>query len=203
MQLQIGSEFLSYVRRANLVATYRQRLPDTEFIRIETIHAGMAIHREQEALVNHAPPSSLSKYDAILLDECSQIDNSVARKVTYAIDELPQKPFVAIAADYKQLQPVEPDGSKKKRRSNYQPACSYMARISKRLPTVTLNTIYRTDDPALLDFLNKVREDQPDRDTIFEFFKNRRFRFVGEQSMLDAVKQGICLLYTSPSPRDS
>ena len=54
-----------------LVATYRQRLPDVEFIRIETIHAGIAIYREEEALVNHAPPSSLNRYDAILLDECS------------------------------------------------------------------------------------------------------------------------------------
>ena len=72
-----------------LVAAYRQRLPDHDLIRIETIHAGIAIYREKEALVNHAPPSTLRKYDAILLDECSQIDNFTARKVVYAIDELP------------------------------------------------------------------------------------------------------------------
>ena len=133
-----------------LVATYRQRLPDTELIRIETIHAGMAIYRETEALVNHAPPSTLRKYDAILLDECSQIDNSLARNVVYAIDELPQKPFVAIAADYQQLQPVGSSG--------------YLSRLSAKLPTITLNTIYRTDDPDLLDFLNMVRDQQPHRE---------------------------------------
>ena len=127
-----------------LVAAYRQRLPESEYIRIETIHAGLAIYREKEALVNHAPPSTLRKYDGILLDECSQIDNATGRKLVYAIDELPQKPFVAIAADYKQLQPVGNGG--------------YMARICKRLPTVTLNTIYRTDDPELLEFLNIARE---------------------------------------------
>ena len=60
----------------------------------------MAIYREKEALVNRSPPSILHKYDAILLGECSQIDNTAARKVVYAIDELPQKPFVGIAADY-------------------------------------------------------------------------------------------------------
>ena len=57
-----------------LLATYRQRLPDSDLIRIETIHAGIAIYREKEALVEHAPPSTLRKYDAILVDECSQID---------------------------------------------------------------------------------------------------------------------------------
>ena len=86
-----------------LVPSYRQRLRENDLIRVESIHAGMAIYREKEALVTHSPPSILSKYDAILLDECSQIDNSTARKVVYAIDELPQKPFVAIAADYQQL----------------------------------------------------------------------------------------------------
>ena len=94
----------------HLVATYRQRLPDVDFNRIETMHAGLDIYREKDALVEHAPPSTLRKYDAILLDECSQIDNSTARKVVYAIDELPQKPFVAIAADYRQLQPVRKGG---------------------------------------------------------------------------------------------
>ena len=101
-----------------------------EYMLLETIHAGMAIYREEEALINHAPPSALNKYDAILLDECSQIDNSIGRKVTYAINELPQKPFVAIAADYKQLQPVVaqdpgPGGAK------FRPASTYMARCSQ------------------------------------------------------------------------
>ena len=107
-----------------LVATYRQRLPDNDLIRIETIHAGIAIYREKKALVNHAPASTLRNYDAILLDECPQIDKSTTRKVVYAIDELPQKPFVGIADDYRQLQPVGNGG--------------YMARICRRLPTISL-----------------------------------------------------------------
>ena len=89
-----------------LVAAYRQRLPESDYIRVDTIHAGLHIYRESEELVQHAPPSTLRLYDAILIDECSQLDNSIARKLQYAIDELPQKPFVAIAADYQQIQPV-------------------------------------------------------------------------------------------------
>ena len=86
-----------------LVAAYRHRLPDNDLIRIETIHAGIAIYGKKEALVNHAPPSTLRNYDAILLDECPQIDHSTTRSVVYAIDELPQTPFVGIADDYRQL----------------------------------------------------------------------------------------------------
>ena len=70
----------------------------------------MMIYREKEALVAHAPPSALMKYDAILLNECSQIDNPTGRKLAHAIDELPQKPCVGIAADCKQVQPVGSGG---------------------------------------------------------------------------------------------
>ena len=72
-----------------LVASYRQRLPESEYVRIEPIHAGLRIYREDESLVEHAPPSTLRLYDIILIDECSQLDNSVARKVIYALGELP------------------------------------------------------------------------------------------------------------------
>ena len=99
-------------------------------------------------------------YDAILLDECSQIPNDIGEKVTAAINEQPQKPFVGIAADYKQLQPVLKKSAKGVARS-------HMAGVCKGLPTITLNTIYRTEDPALLDFLNHVRDEQSDRDTIY------------------------------------
>ena len=90
-----------------LVASYRQRLPETDFIWVDTIHSGLRIYREDESLVEHCPPSSLRLYDAILIDECSQIDNSLALKIYYALRELPHDPFIAFAADYKQLQPVD------------------------------------------------------------------------------------------------
>ena len=57
-------------------------------------------HKEDpQSLVEHAPPSTRHNYDIILIDECSQLDNDIGRKVIYAIEELPRKPFVAVAAD--------------------------------------------------------------------------------------------------------
>ena len=67
-----------------LVASYRQRLPESDFVRVDTIHAGMHIYRGEESLVEHAPPSTLRLYDCILIDECSQLDNDGAKKVMYA-----------------------------------------------------------------------------------------------------------------------
>ena len=130
------------------------------------------------------------------MDECSQIDDDTAEKVCYAIDELPQKPFVAIAADYRQLQPVVG----RKKRSTSKPLRTYMARISQKLTTVTLETIYRTDDPALLGFLNLVRDTQPTRDGIFEFFNRRRWRHLDEHSLLGAIKEGLELEQTIGEP---
>ena len=98
--------------------------------------------------------------NAILLDECSQIDNNLAKKVVYALDELPQKPFVGIATDYQQIQPVGRGG--------------YLAQCCLKLPTITLNTIYRTDDKDLLAFQNLVRDAQPERSDLVSSFAGRR-----------------------------
>ena len=48
-----------------------------------------------------------------LIDECSQLDNEVASKLIYALEELPHQPFVGVAADYHQLQPVGTSGTMK------------------------------------------------------------------------------------------
>ena len=171
-----------------LVASYRQRLPESDYIRIETIHAGLHIYRGEEDLVQHCPPSTLRLYDAILIDECSQLDNDVARKLKYAIDELPQDPFVALAADYYQLQPVGSGGA--------------MRSICQRLPTITLKTIHRTKDRELLDFLRCCRTKQPRRSELFDFFLDRRFR--GRHSnmklLMRAVDYGVKLEGTSSHP---
>ena len=66
-----------------------------------------------------------------------------------------------------------------------------MARICKRLPTITLNTINRTNDPELLDFLNMVRDNQPDRESLFEFFLDRRWKCGDYDSLLAAVREGL------------
>ena len=80
----------------------------------------------------------------------------MARKLKYAIDEVPQDPFVPLAADYYQLQPVGNGGA--------------MRSICQRLPTITLKTIHRTKDSELLDFLRCCRTKQPRRSDLFHFF---------------------------------
>ena len=132
-----------------LVAAYRQRPPETESVRVDTIHSGLHIYREDEALVEHIPPSTLRLYDCTLIDECSQLDNDVAWKLKIAIAELPQNPLVAVAADFQQLQSIKNGGG--------------MESWCKLLKTFTLNTIYRTSDPELLEFLSYARENQPTR----------------------------------------
>ena len=45
-------------------------------------------------------------FDAIFIDEASQIDDHTCDLLDYAVHELPHNPFIAVSADYKQLQPV-------------------------------------------------------------------------------------------------
>lgn len=162
-----------------LVASYRQRLPDTEFLRIDTVHAGLRIYREDEQLVQHSPPSSLRQYDAILLDECSQLDNNIGRKLQIAIGELPTDPFIGLAADYKQLQPVGQSGARES--------------WCRLLPKVELNTTYRTSDSDLLDFLSCCRDNNPTRDSLFRFFGDRRWRRASDELSIQGVRFGLNL----------
>ena len=75
-----------------------------------------------------------------------------------------------------------------------------MARVCKGLTTVTLNTIYRTDDAELLEFQGIAREHQPYRETLFEFFRGRRWPCRGEGSLLDAVQSGLELEKSTGEP---
>ena len=73
------------------VHSYRDRLPDVDNIVVETIHSGFAIQRQYDKLVDYAPPSRLRRYDLILVDEASQIEDQVATLLLMGIQELPQK----------------------------------------------------------------------------------------------------------------
>ena len=56
--------------------------------------------------VNYSPPTRLRRYELIILDEASQVDDAVTQRVFLAIQELPQNPHVCIVADFAQLAPV-------------------------------------------------------------------------------------------------
>ena len=147
-----------------LVHSYRQRLPETERIKVDTIHAGLRIRRGEEKLVQHAPPMQLRYFDAIFIDEASQIDDHTCDLLDYAVHELPHNPFIAVSADYKQLQPVGDSGK----------LCK-MERWCRKLTAIVLRTIHRTSDNELLNFLSLVRTQRPDRADLFNFFEGRRF----------------------------
>ena len=76
-----------------LVHTYRIRLPGSPYIVIQTMHAGLAIRRDEEKLVEHCPPNALRHYDLIMLGEASQYSNAVGAKFVYALRELVQNPM--------------------------------------------------------------------------------------------------------------
>ena len=138
-----------------LVHSYRDRLPETDKVVVETIHSGFAIYRENDKDVEYAPPTRLRKYDLLLLDEGSQVEDGVARKMFMAILELPQKPFCVITADFQQLNPVA--------------GGSVIRGICDGLPQVELKTIFRTNDDELKKFCRVVRNTQPAKSSIVDF----------------------------------
>jgi len=156
-----------------LVHSYRDRLPETPHIVVETIHSGMAIYRTYDTVVEYAPPTRLRRYDLILIDEASQIEDKVATMVFVAIGELPQKPFVGVAADFQQLNPIT--------------GGSTIRKICSTMPHVHLKTIFRTNDPELLEFLREARMKQPQKETILRFFAGRML----SGTMKEAVAFGL------------
>ena len=86
-----GACVLALCPTGTLVHSYRDRLPDVDNIVVETIHSGFAIQRQYDKLVDYAPPSRLRRYDLILVDEASQIEDQVATLHLMGIQELPQK----------------------------------------------------------------------------------------------------------------
>ena len=101
-----GCKVLVLCPTGTLVHSYRDRLPEHPNLVVETIHAGFRIYREADKLVRYSPPTRLQRYDLLIIDEASQVDDAVAQRMVMAIQELPQAPFVAIAADFEQLAPV-------------------------------------------------------------------------------------------------
>ena len=156
-----------------LVHGYRARMPDSELITVETIHSAFCIHREQDAVVRYSPPTRLRRYELIILDEASQVDDGIAQRLFMAIQELPQRPFVCVAADFAQLAPVS--------------GGSTMQSICEAMRTIVLRTVYRTKDPSLLRFLSDCRVCQPPKARLREFFNGRMLG----PGLVRAVRAGL------------
>jgi hypothetical protein len=167
-----GAAVLILCPTGTLLCSYRERI-SSDRIDIETLHSAFVIRREADEVVNYAPPTRLRRYDLILMDEASQVEDGVFSRVVIAIRELPQRPMVCIAADMQQLRPV---GSG-----------DMMSSLLQKIVQVELKTIYRSSDPAHLLFLNKIRDAQPEKTLVAEYFRGRQW--TGD--LMAAVKRGL------------
>ena len=148
-----------------LVHALKSQLPDIEGIEnieVNTIHGVLQYKRPgADSKVKWSPPSALRRIDLILIDEASQYDDQEWVRLFQCIKEQPQSIFLAGSADFQQLQPLS---SGKVCRAQ-----------CEQMPTVTLTTVYRTSDPEHLLFLNRIRSEQPAKETIREYFGERHW----------------------------
>ena len=145
----------------------RLRLPPSNLITIETIHATFKVTRDRDAPYN--PPGRLRHYDLIVLDEVSQVDAEVWRCLQTAFSELSPCPFVVFVGDFQQLQPVHG------KHALYQDLSREEA--AGRLKKVVLqqHAAARSTDPEMLEFLAHARVHQPSRRCLEWFFHGRCF----------------------------
>jgi hypothetical protein len=130
----------------------------------------------KDSQVRWSPPSALRRVDLILFDEGSQYDDPEWSRSYTCIREQPHLPYVAVVADFQQLQPVTSGGLCKK--------------FCERMETVTLDTVYRSTDEEHLLFQNRIRFDQPDRPMLQEYFGERHW---GDWSLQSCVEYGMTM----------
>ena len=133
-----------------LVNAFKSKLPDItgiDNITIDTIQGVLNYKRPgADSKVTWAPPTALRKYDVILCDEGSQYDDPEWQRLYTSIKEQPHSPFVAVVADFQQLQPVS--------------GGSLCRQFCDKMQSITLDTVYRSADPSHLLFLNRIRQDR-------------------------------------------
>ena len=166
-----------------LVHKYKALLPEMdgiENIRVDTIQGVLKYKRKgADGKVRWAPPSALRKIDLILCDEASQYEDQEWSRLFSCIKEQPHMPFMAVAADFKQLTPVISGGM-----------CE---RFTKCMRTVRLKTVYRSTDSEHLVFLNRIRSKQPDREVLSEYFAERQWTC----DLIEAVHRGLTIAASS------
>ena len=123
----------------------------------------------------YSPPGRLRRYDLIFIDEAFQITDEIWEVLWVGIRELPQKPFVVVGADYKQVAPIG--------------GGSFGQDLCEKIHTIELTVVHRTDDPTLLNFLDTARKKQPSRTILRKFFADRLLRV----SLGEAVKFGMSI----------
>ena len=149
-----------------LVNQYKSKVPDVpgaENIRIDTIQGVLNYKRVgSDSRVTWTPPSALRRIDLILMDEGSQYEDREWTRLFQCIKEQPHSPYCVLVADFQQLQPVVSGGK-----------CRAFSECMRK---VQLHTVYRSADPAHLVFLNSIREEQPSRGRLVEYFGDRHWK---------------------------
>ena len=148
-----------------LVSMYRLRLPHLQNLTMETLHSAFRITRDADAA--YIPPGRLRHYDLIVVDEVSQIDAFVWRKLKTALGELRPCPFVVFVGDFQQLQPLQggPELQTALERQREDNQILYVK--------LEHHEAARSVDPAMLDFLEAARLEQPSREALVDFFRDR------------------------------
>jgi len=171
----------------NLVHQYKSKLPERdgiENIRVDTIQGVLNYKRPgADSKVTWSPPSALRRIDLILFDEGSQYEDEPWQRVFQSIKEQPHAPFSVVVADFQQLQPIGEGGM-------CQRHCSCMQ-------SVKLKTVYRSSDEEHLLFLNRIREEQPQKAVLREYFAERHWR---HESMEACVALGMKLADEASQP---
>ena len=134
---EAGARVLILCPTGALVHSYKERLPPTDQIMVETLHGGVSIARKVD-MNTYAPPGRLRRYDLIFIDEASQIGDAIFECIWCGGRELPQKPFFVVGADFSQVAPI--GGGER-----FKELCA-------NIKTSELTVVHRTDDPKLLDF---------------------------------------------------
>ena len=175
-----GAKVLIGCPTGALVTTYRERLPTLESIVVETIHSAFAIRRKADA-ATHDAPSRLRNFDLFIIDEVSQVPDDVFKLLLMSVLEMPHKPYMCLAGDFSQLQPVT---TKEKKRNK-----TILQEFTEQIPSVTLkqHEFARTKDPMLMDFLFSVRKKQPTRHMIKTFFADRHLKGPMQQAIATSI----------------
>jgi len=155
---ETGCRVLILCPTGALAHAYKERLPVTDQIVVETLHSGFSIARKVD-LNTDSPPGRLRRYDSIFIDEASQITDDIWRALFVGIRELPQKPFGVVGADYQQVAPI---GGGVIGQDH-----------SEQIRNIELTVVHRTDDPKLLNFVDLAREKQPSRTILRDLFGSR------------------------------
>ena len=170
-----------------LVYAFKSMLPDMEGIdkiSVDTIQGVLNYKRPgADSKVSWSPPSALRQYDLILLDEGSQYDDLEWQRLFSCVKEQPHCPYMAIVADFQQLQPVS--------------GGTLCKQFCEKMQTVVLDTVYRTQDPEHLLFLNRIRCQQPDRAVLEEYLEDRHWH---HRSLESCVAQGMELAEEKQQP---